>query len=243
MHGQLEEGGRHWAELFRPLLEETPRERPWTWCKVASSLDGRIATRGGDARWVTSELARKRGRRIRSRVDGIMVGVGTVLADDPLLTARCPGREPRRIVLDSRGRTPTEARLLRTTGGTVTLFVGPAAPEAWRERMRSAGADVMEVPSDPRGRLALASVLALLRAQGCRSLLVEGGGTLHGALFDEGLVDYVHWFIAPRIIGGREALGAVQGLGQPRLVDAPRLEELRIEALGTDLFVSGRVSA
>jgi diaminohydroxyphosphoribosylaminopyrimidine deaminase / 5-amino-6-(5-phosphoribosylamino)uracil reductase len=172
-----------------------------------------------------------------------MVGVGTVLADDPLLTSRSAKREPMRVVLDSHGRTPLEARLLRSLGGQVLLLVGMQVPEAKKEALRARGAEVWGLPLGADGRVDLDAALRALRRRGCRRLLVEGGPTLHGALFDQGRVDYVHWFIAPRILGGLAAPGAVAGEGRARLAEAPRLRELRVESLGTELFVSGRVSA
>jgi len=232
-----------WPSLFRPLVEAPPGERPWVWCKAATSLDGRIATRTGDAQWITDERARRRGRRLRTRVDAIMVGIGTVLADDPLLTSRSPGREPLRVVMDSRGRTPPDSRLLNSAGGSVLLLVGPELDPVRRAALTQRGAELVELPRGPDGRVELEGALRVLRGRGCRRLLVEGGATLHGAFFDQCLVDYVHWFISPRVLGGQAAPGAVAGQGRATLAEAPRLRELRIEALGTELFVSGRVSA
>lgn len=189
--------------------------RPFVSAKFACSLDGRIATRTGASRWISGEEARAHGHRLRHVHDAILVGVGTVLADDPRLSARLEGaRQPLRVVLDSRGRTPAGARLRAEAGET--LF--------------DAGRD-------------LPGLLDRLGARGILSLLVEGGARVHGSFFDQRLVDRVYAYLAPLVIGGEGAPAAVGGLGPDRLEDALRLAAVEVLQLGSDLLVSGRPAA
>jgi diaminohydroxyphosphoribosylaminopyrimidine deaminase/5-amino-6-(5-phosphoribosylamino)uracil reductase len=185
--------------------------RPFVSAKFAASLDGKIATRTGDSRWITGEEARAHAHVLRHRHDAILVGVGTVLEDDPELSARFPGaRQPLRVVLDSRGRTPAAARL---RGGPHLVDDGRDLPGLLD---RLGGMDVL-------------------------SLLVEGGATVHGSFFDQRLVDRVYAYLSPTIIGGGQAPTAVAGAGAERMADAFRLALVETTVLGTDILVSGDV--
>jgi diaminohydroxyphosphoribosylaminopyrimidine deaminase/5-amino-6-(5-phosphoribosylamino)uracil reductase len=209
------------------------------------SLDGKTATRTGDSQWITGPQARAYGHRVRAKVDCVMAGIGTVLADDPQLTARLPDgglarRQPLRIVVDSAGRTPADAAVLRGPGRTL-VAVTDRASEARRRELESAGAEVLVLPSD----VEWVDMLALLRELGRRektSVLVEGGSTLLGSLFDCGLVDQVLAFVAPIIIGGQEAKPAVGGLGVGRLAQALHLRDVRLQRLGQDVLARGTVN-
>ncbi|MFQ5895043.1 MAG: bifunctional diaminohydroxyphosphoribosylaminopyrimidine deaminase/5-amino-6-(5-phosphoribosylamino)uracil reductase RibD [Nitrospinota bacterium] len=247
----LREGG---VRVRGPILEEESRKLneffvkyattglPFVLLKAAISLDGKIATRSGDSRWVTGEEARALVHELRDQVDAVLVGVGTVLADDPLLAARPPGREPRtplRVVLDSHLRTPASARVLTPSGGPATLFVAsPAAPEARERELRARGAEVWRLP-ERGGRPQLEALLRRLGEREVASILVEGGSETHASFWERGLVDKALFFIAPKVVGGREAPGAVGGVGISTMAEAHRLERLSVRWVGEDLVVEG----
>jgi diaminohydroxyphosphoribosylaminopyrimidine deaminase/5-amino-6-(5-phosphoribosylamino)uracil reductase len=178
---------------------------------------------------------------LRTRIDAILVGSTTVVVDDPELTAR-PGdqlaeRQPLRIVVDSRGRTPPMARVF--TGAAKTLIATLAdAPQSWRAAVEAQGAEVITLPAHG-GHVDLLALLQELGRRDVLTLLVEGGGVIHGGFFDRGLVDKVHAVIAPMIIGAAEAPGAVAGEGAYRMADALRLRDITVERLGEDILVTG----
>jgi diaminohydroxyphosphoribosylaminopyrimidine deaminase/5-amino-6-(5-phosphoribosylamino)uracil reductase len=207
--------------------------RPFVSAKFAMSLDGKIATRAGESRWITGEEARLHGHRLRHIHDAILVGVGTVIADDPELTARLgteDGRQPLRVVLDSQLRTRMSAKVV----GPKTLIVTTRSG-------RVGSAEVLVLPPGPDGRVPLARLLDELGKRGILSLLVEGGSEVHGSFFAAGLVDKVHAYLAPRLIGGRDAPGAVGGAGVERLAQAVHLRDLDTTRLGADILVTGYV--
>jgi diaminohydroxyphosphoribosylaminopyrimidine deaminase/5-amino-6-(5-phosphoribosylamino)uracil reductase len=218
---------------------------PWVTVRFGASLDGKIATATGESRWITSEAARLESHRLRQRHDAILVGVGTVVADDPELTNRLPNasRQPLRVVVDSTLRTPRTAKVLSDQDRAPTLVV--TTPRASKEAIASlskTGTEVVTVAAGDEERVDLAQLLKLLGGRGTLSVLVEGGAEINGAFFDAGLVDGVVAFIAPQIIGGHEAPSAVGGRGTQRLKDAPRLRNLEIVEVGGDLMVSGECS-
>ena len=230
--------------LLGPAEAALRRGRVDVLLKTASSLDGRVATHAGESQWITSPEARARGRALRGEVDLIVAGLGTVVADDPQLTTRIEGRpDPVRVVVDSRARTPLNARVVRTAQSTPTYLATTAAadPEACAA-LSARGVQVERLPEDARGRVDLRALLARLFALGYRTALVEGGPRLVGSLVDRRLVDRVAWFVAPSIIGGEGALAAVLGRGAGRLQDAARLEQVEVERCGVDLLVRGVVS-
>jgi len=216
--------------------------RPFVIAKFAASLDGKIATRTGDARWITGPEARRHTHRLRDQVDGILVGVNTVIADDPALTTRLEQtnvRHPLRIVLDSAGRTPLTARLLDPAlpGRTLVATTG-AIPAEIRQALMDRGAQVWVLPAR-KGRVDLESLLGELGQREITSLLVEGGGTVLGSFFDRGLVNKVLAFVAPLIVGGRDAPTPVQGAGATCLADAWRLDRVQIRQVGEDVLIEG----
>jgi diaminohydroxyphosphoribosylaminopyrimidine deaminase/5-amino-6-(5-phosphoribosylamino)uracil reductase len=178
---------------------------------------------------------------MRTRIDAIMCGVNNVLLDDPQLTARPDGvaaeRQPLRIVADSRGRTPPDARVLGP-GGRTLMATTEASPAAWRAEVEATGAEVLMLPAGPNGRVDLPALLRTLGERGILSLLVEGGGVLHGSLFGAGLVDKVHAIIAPKIVGGT-AYPAVAGTGAARMADALALRDIEVQRLGDDVLITG----
>lgn len=217
--------------------------RPFIVLKVASSLDGRTATRTGQSQWITSPEARARGRELRAALPAICVGVQTVLADDPALTARAPGaQDPLRVVFDSRLRTPRSAQLVRTAQDVPTLiFCTRAADPSRRAALEAAGVQVAAIRKNRAGQVDVRAAVQALARRGVAGLLVEGGATLAGAFADARLVDRVYAFLAPLLIGGAQARPALGGRGAGRLVDGLRLEGTKIEAVGPDWLVSGDV--
>ena len=219
--------------------------RPFVIAKYAASLDGKIAATSGESRWVSGPQTLAWAHRMRPEIDAILVGVNTVLLDDPQLTARPADRrgpvpQPLRVVLDSRGRTPPAARVLQDQAHARTSIVTTQASDAdWRARIEAAGATLHLAEADADGRVALEPLLAYLGASaGVVSLLVEGGGEVHGSFFDAGLVDKLHAVIAPLLIGG-DAATAVGGHGAERMIDAPRLTDVNVERLGDDILITG----
>jgi diaminohydroxyphosphoribosylaminopyrimidine deaminase/5-amino-6-(5-phosphoribosylamino)uracil reductase len=218
--------------------------RPWVHLKAAVTLDGRMATRTGESRWITGPEARRRAHRLRAQSDAVLVGIGTVLADDPALDVReVRGRNPVRVVLDTSLRLPSQSRLLRTSGSeSFVILHGAAAPAASRAILAALpGVSLVEVPGAPDGRLDLAAALAALGRRSLRRVLVEGGAGVHGALLDAGLVDEVSVFVAPVLMGDDAAVPLARGRALPQLGDALRLCDVRITRLGVDVLVEGRV--
>jgi len=226
--------------LNEVFLKYAATGRPFVLLKAGVSLDGRIATRNGASRWITGPEARAAVHRLRAAYPAIMVGSGTALADDPELTARTEppaARQPLRVVVDSRARLPVTARMLRAPGRTL-VAVTRAAPGARRRALEQAGAEVVTLP-DREGHVDLEALLEELGRRGISGVLLEGGSTLNGAMLQLGLVDKVMFFIAPVLIGGREAPGAIGGAGAASLADAPRLVDVAWAAYGADLCVTG----
>jgi diaminohydroxyphosphoribosylaminopyrimidine deaminase / 5-amino-6-(5-phosphoribosylamino)uracil reductase len=231
------------AQQNRVFLTAMREKRPHVTLKAAASLDGRLADVHGASRWITGEVARARAHRLRAESDAIVVGIGTVLRDDPRLDVRLEEpwpREPLRVVLDSSARTPPQARILAAgIPARTVIAVGQSAPVERVERLRAAGATLLTCPGgdgrvDPRG------LLAALFAQDVRAVLVEGGGEVHATFLEAGLVDRVAVFLAPIFLGGREAPAVVMGHGLD-LKSAARLGPLSVTALGPDLLVEADV--
>ena len=236
------EDDRACRELLAPYLAWRARGTPWVLAKWAMTLDGRIATRTGDSRWVSSEASRRRVHELRNLISAVAIGIGTALADDPLLTCRIEGgRQPLRVVVDTAARLPPEARLVRTAREVpVLVAVGPTAPAARVGALEAAGVEVLTLPAGAGSGVALNALLAVLAARGRSTLLVEGGSRLLGSLFDRRLVDEVEVYVAPIVVGGAGAPGPVGGEGVERIAQAVRLESVRIESIGTDVLVRGR---
>lgn len=236
--GEAEAMARKHHESF---FHSVATGRPFVIAKYAMTLDGRIATAGGDSHWVSGDESRRWVHRLRDTVDAIVVGVNTVLSDDPELTARPEGtpsadRQPLRVVLDSRARCPATARLLRCPGRTLVVCTGDAPVERLRE-LAAAGAEVLLVPSED-DRVALGPLMQVLARRGVVSLLVEGGSAVLGAFIDGGYVNKVHAFVAPAILGGA-GLAPISGRGQARMADAWRLRDPEWERTGEDVLVTG----
>ena len=242
--GEHEEEARQINEAYTKYITTA---LPFVMAKFAISLDGKIATRSGDSKWITGEEARKYVHSLRYTSDAIMTGINTVLIDNPRLTTRCGAnggtarKQPLRVIVDGKGRTPLTARVFSEPGKTL-VALGKHAGREEKAAFAKVGAEVLEVPS-AEGRVDLEKLLKALGEWGITSVLVEGGEILLGSLFDLGLVDKVIAFIAPIIIGGSEAKTAVGGNGVDRVADSFRLERVSVQRLGEDVVVSGYVAA
>jgi diaminohydroxyphosphoribosylaminopyrimidine deaminase/5-amino-6-(5-phosphoribosylamino)uracil reductase len=232
------------AALNEVFITYITTKRPFVLLKVAASLDGKIATVTGESRWITNERSRLLVHQLRDQVDAVMVGINTVLRDDPLLTTRLPGgggRDPMRIVVDTHLRIPCEARLLAASATACTLIAtSPAAPTDKRLQLEGAGAKILVVEGDGPG-IPLGPLMDQLGAMQVTSILLEGGGELHCSALRAGIVDKVLYFLAPKLIGGRSAPMAIGGQGFARLEEAVSLERMQVRQLDGDLLIEGYV--
>jgi len=232
---ELNESYNHFMAIGMPLVT----------AKFAMSLDGKIATRSGNSKWISSEESRKYVHNLRYTSDAVMTGVNTIIIDDPRLTSRCSGKggtarkQPLRVIVDGEGRTPVTARVFSEPGKTMVVL-GKSATRKEKTAFARAGAELLTLPLSEE-LVDLEELLRKLGEQEVTSVLVEGGETLLGSLFDLGLVDKVIAFIAPIIIGGKEAKTAVGGKGVDKVIDSFRLKRVRVEKFGDDLMVSGYV--
>ncbi|MGH6797705.1 MAG: bifunctional diaminohydroxyphosphoribosylaminopyrimidine deaminase/5-amino-6-(5-phosphoribosylamino)uracil reductase RibD, partial [Roseiarcus sp.] len=212
---------------------------PFVTAKFAASLDGRIATAGGESRWITSDAARAIAHRLRHSHDAVLVGINTVLADDPELTTRFEGgRAPLRVVVDSDLRIPEDARVLRPGVGGALVATTARANRERVDRLCALGVQVEVIDSGPGG-VDLRALMTLLGSRDVISVLVEGGAGVLGSAFDAGIVEKVVAMLAPRIIGGATAPGAVGGAGVQSLTASPLLADVSVEWAGPDLVVTG----
>jgi diaminohydroxyphosphoribosylaminopyrimidine deaminase/5-amino-6-(5-phosphoribosylamino)uracil reductase len=232
--------------LNQPFRKHARTGRPWVLFKSAMTLDGKVATRGGDSKWISGEPSRQLAHHWRAECDAVAVGVGTALADDPLLTSRVKNpapaaRQPRRVVFDSLGRLPLDAQLVRDARRIpLTVVVSRAAPRAATDALEAHGADVI-VATGENEPARVVSALDQLGAAGIGSVLLEGGPHLAGAFLDAGEVDEVRLFLAPLILGGRTARDPLEGEGVEQIADAVRALTLECERVGDDLLVSARI--
>ena len=219
--------------------------RPYVVFKYAMTLDGKTAAYTGASRWITGEEARRHVHRQRHRYRGILVGVGTVLADDPLLTCRLEGgRNPVRIVCDSRLRTPLDSQLVRTAGEAPVILATCCRDAERQEAYRQAGCQVWELPEadgQAAGRVDLEALLERLGREQVDSVLVEGGGTLGWQFLQRGLVQRVQAYLAPLLLGGSAAKTPVAGQGFPSPGEAVRLKNSAVTRLGEDFLIEGEV--
>jgi diaminohydroxyphosphoribosylaminopyrimidine deaminase/5-amino-6-(5-phosphoribosylamino)uracil reductase len=232
--------------LLRAYLKLRTLGRPWVICKWAQTLDGRIATRTGHSRWISSEASRQRVHRIRGGCDGVAVGVKTVLADDPMLTNRSgAGRQPTRVVLDDMLGTPLSSRLVASADKTPLLMattINAAAQAAAQvQALRGRGIEVLELPAGPGG-IDLAALLDELGRRQWTRLLIEGGATVLGSFIGQNLADELNVFIAPRLLGGREGLPCIQWPEADRIDQAKQLGPPEVERIEDDLLMTFTLS-
>jgi diaminohydroxyphosphoribosylaminopyrimidine deaminase/5-amino-6-(5-phosphoribosylamino)uracil reductase len=225
-----------------PYLKFLKTGRPYVHVKWAMTLDGKIATRTGDSKWISGESARRYTHELRGRMDAIIVGIGTVLADNPRLTVRPSGsRRPARIILDSQGRLPPRSQLAATARKTPVLVVTARETSAVASSLRKLGCEILRLP----GKSGMVDVHQLLNELGLRQMtnvLVEGGGQVLGAFFDAKAVDEVHIFVAPKIVGGKQVT-AVAGSGVTKIAAALKVTDWSIQQIGTDTLIHGLVSS
>lgn len=240
--GVLEEAAR---KLNGPFLKMVQTGLPYVVLKCAMTLDGCIATRTGDSKWITGPETRQWAHRhLRQRLDAILVGSGTVNADDPSLTCRLPegdGRDPVRIILSRMLSLDENARVLRQNSDSGTVLVcGPGVEEHRKQRFTALGAEILVAPLAADGGIDLVALLPLLAARGIQSLLIEGGGRVAGAALRAGIVDRAAFFYAPKVLGGDDGTPALRGAGPLRMADAVQLQDMTITPFETDFLVEGR---
>ncbi len=237
--GLCETEARRLNEIF---IKHIRTGRPFVILKSAMSLDGKIATSTGESRWISSESSRLRGHEIRDAVDAILVGVNTVINDDPSLTTRLPGqdgRDPVRIIADSECRTPLEARVVNQDGdGYAIIATTKRASKERITRLEAAGAKVLVV-EEKESRVCLSSLMRSLGCRGITSVLIEGGAEINASAIRAGIVDKVMCFIAPKIIGGMDAPSPIGGEGIQRLAEAHELHKTSVKLIDGDILIEG----
>lgn len=235
------------AWITAPYRKLLATARPWVIAKWAMTLDGKLATRTGNSQWISSESSRAVVHQLRGRVDAILVGSGTALADNPQLTARPANfadvkRRAVRVVVDAQATLPITSRLVQTAGEVpVIVVVGELANATKCSELNAAGVEVVRCAGDSHEQR-LQALLTELGRRRMTNILVEGGSHLLGSLFDVRAIDEVHVFIAPKFAGGAAALSPIGGIGIERMADALRLADIAIEELDGDVYVHGRVA-
>ena len=229
-------------DLNEVFMKYIRNKAPFIVLKTAMSLDGKIATATGESQWISSEESRAHSQTLRARYAAILAGIGTVLADDPLLTCRIEGENsPLRIIADSKLRIPEDAKILENQDIAPTVIaVGEGYDEEKRNRISERGIKIIDAPGKD-GRVNFAGLFKEIGKMGHDSILVEGGGIVAGSLVTAGLIDRVYAYIAPMLIGGKDAKTPVEGEGIKNLNDALRLKNVEYEVLGGDVMLTGTV--
>ncbi len=239
--GVLEEEALELNEIF---IKYITTGLPFCLLKTAMSLDGKIATSAGDSKWITNQESRAFVHTIRDRMAGIMVGISTVLMDDPLLNTRIPNKavsHPTRIIVDSRCRTPLESTVVKTAGEQPTIIATTDLSDIEKQKaLEALGAKVLVLPNC-NGQVPLRLLMAELGRLQLDSVLLEGGGTLNYSALEAGVVDKIMAFIAPKILGGREALTPVEGRGRHLVRDAFQLSNIRLSRFDEDILIEGYI--
>ena len=235
--------------LVAPFLTLTTLGRPFVHAKWAMTLDGKIASHSGHSQWISNTASRRVVHELRGRMDAIIIGIGTALADDPALTARPPGpRTPLRVVVDSRSRLPLDSQLVRTAGDVPVLLA--TTPHGDIARMRELVSTDIEIislpfanaaPSTPHPQVSLPDLLEELGRRRLTNVLIESGGSLLGSLFDLNLIDELHAFIAPKLVGGAHAASPLAGVGLEQIPNLPQFDAPTITLLGGDIYFNGRI--
>jgi len=239
--GILESEAKRLNEVF---IKYVTKKTPFVIAKVAQSLDGKIATRAKDSKWISNEKSRRYVHELRGQVDAVMVGLGTVISDNPLLTGRLiqkgrEGKHPVKVIVDSSLKTPIKSRIFtKDSPAKVIMATTERAPKPKINKFQKIGCEVL-VLKEKKGMVDLKQLLRKLREKEIASVLVEGGGELIGNLADERLIDKFLIFIAPKIIGGRGAVTSVEGVGIRKIRQALVLKDLKNKRFGTDLLIEG----
>jgi diaminohydroxyphosphoribosylaminopyrimidine deaminase/5-amino-6-(5-phosphoribosylamino)uracil reductase len=239
--GVLEEEAKQLNEVF---IKYICSNHPFIYSKTAQTLDGFIATKTGNSKWITNDQARRRGHMLRHRVDAILVGSGTVLSDDPKLTTRLTyedGSDSTRIVLDTKLRVPLDAKVFDPNLDTKTLVITDKKID--KEKLRSysdkENIEIIALPLDNNNRITLTDLLPILHQREIASILIEGGGTINHSFLQAGLVDKVYTFIAPRILGGNDGISAYNGKGPSTMKGVQELHDIKYDILGDNILVTG----
>ena len=233
---------RECEELNRDYNHWIRRKMPYVVVKVAQSLDGKIATKTGESQWISGEASRRFSQNLRAESDAILVGINTVLKDDPRLTVRHlrNGRQPVKVILDSGLRISPNARIFsKASQGSVILAVTKKAGQAKQNRFKGK-AEILTL-KEKSGKIDLRALLSQLAKRGFLRVLIEGGGEVIGEAFSEKLVQEIYFFIAPKVIGGKEAPSSVAGKGSAHLKEAFKIRQIKIERVGDDLLIHGRI--
>jgi diaminohydroxyphosphoribosylaminopyrimidine deaminase/5-amino-6-(5-phosphoribosylamino)uracil reductase len=232
--GVLEKECQRLNEAFSKFIL---KKEPFVILKVAATLDGKMATRNGDSKWISGEASRHLVHQWRDRVDGVLVGIGTVLKDDPMLTSRIKkGRDPYRIVLDSRLKIPEEAKVINTSPSKTIIASTEIAPKDKIEKLEQKGVQIFLLDSK-EGKINLKSCLSKLGEIGMMSLMVEGGSRVNGSFLDEGLIDKLFLFLSKKIMGDPHALGIFGGKGTSSVQEVIVLNEMKTRKIGEDILI------
>lgn len=238
-YGFLQDELRKQNEVFFKWIEH---KKPFIVLKAAMTLDGKIATATGQSKWITNETSRAYGYKLRDIYDGIMVGINTVIEDNPMLTARVDGgKNPIRIVVDSSLKIDINANLVQDKSAKTIIATTDKADKDKILKLQAQDVDVIVVDKDENDKVDIEKLLNILGQQNICSILVEGGATLSGSFVAKKLVDKVYFFIAPKIVGGKEAKTPVAGTGILNLQEALALKDIQIEKLEEDILIIGRV--
>lgn len=241
--GVLEQKAKELNEIFIKYMTE---EEPFVYLKTGQTLDGYLATRTGDSRWVTNEEARKYGHQLRHKVDAILVGVGTVISDNPRLTTRLDdkaGKDPIRIVLDSKLRTPIDANIINEDSESPTLLITTKDYDRnkYKKLNELNNLNILVLAKDENGRIELKQLLKELYQKEITSVLVEGGGKVNHSFLKMGLIDKLYCFIAPKILGGNDGIASFNGPGVKKMNNAYELENIDYEFLDGNILCKGEI--
>lgn len=236
--GVLAEEARHINDVF---LTYVTRKRPFVLYKAAMSLDGKIACHTGESQWISSEKSREEVQRLRGILSGIMVGAGTVIADNPRLTCRMEEYEnPARIIVDGKLRVPLESRIFHEPGRNIILTTSEASPEK-KKALENLGVELIEADSEEPGKVDLKSAMLALGIKGIDGILLEGGPTLAASALEAGIIDAVQFYIAQKIIGGREAPSPFAGTGAAHMNEVVPLTDAVYGTSGDDLWIQAYI--
>lgn len=237
--GVLEENIKEQNEVF---IKYITTKKPFCLFKTAMTLDGKIATYTGDSKWVTGEESRKHVHKIRQRVAGILVGVGTVIADNPMLTTRLEGVDISnsiRIIVDTKGRIPLESNIVNSSKDIRTILATTNLASSEKvEKLEEKGIEILKAPLKDE-KVDISYIVSKLGRMGVDSILIEGGATLAASFFKEELIDKALFFIAPKIIGGEKSKTPLGGEGIPQMKDAINIEDMKVEMIDGDILISG----
>jgi len=237
--GLMEKEAKKLNEFF---IKHITTRRPFVILKTAMSLDGKTATKYGESKWITGLDSRKRVHELRSYVDAVMVGIGTVLKDDPLLTSRYTKyqKQPLRIILDSKARTPLSSKVVKDTGSRTLIAVTGAAPSKRVAALEKAGCKIIKTRSD-NGLIDLKDLTKTLGKMNISSIMIEGGASTAGSAIESGIVDKIIFFVSPKIIGGKDSVPAVGGKGPSLLKNAVKISDIVIKNIGEDIVIEGYI--